>query len=124
MFLQFHDLITDAVLLDFLALGYVAMARIQDVRGRPNRADEVLAEVEQFAHTAGLPRLLRIIACERVRRALPACEVDRAKAIARRIPKQAEFVLPEGWMGSSETIVGDEIKIEREERREQVGQNV
>src|SRR3546814_5448171 len=82
------------------------MARIQDVRGRPNRADEVLAEAEQLAHTAGWPRLLRIIACERVRRALLAGEVDRAKAIASRIPKQDEFVLPEGWMVYSETIHG------------------
>src|SRR3546814_11881493 len=85
------------------------MARIQDVRGRPNRADEVLAEAEQLAHTAGWPRLLRIIACERVRRALLAGEVDRAKAIASRIPKQAEFVLPAGWMGYSDTIDGDAI---------------
>ncbi|NGY04508.1 LuxR C-terminal-related transcriptional regulator [Solimonas terrae] len=109
MFLQFHDLITDAVLLDFLALGYLAMARIQDARGRANRADEVLAEAEQLAHNAGWPRLLRIVAWERVRRALLAGEVERAQAIASRIPTQAEFELPDGWMIFSESIEGDAI---------------
>src|SRR3546814_17808857 len=97
------------------------MARIQDVRGRPNRADEVLAEAEQLAHTAGWPRLLRIIACERVRRALLAGEVDRAKAIASRIPKQAEFVLPEGWMVYSETIDGDAISAIRLALHSEIG---
>ncbi|HET8882879.1 MAG TPA: LuxR C-terminal-related transcriptional regulator [Solimonas sp.] len=109
MFLQFHDLIADAVLLDFLALGYMAMARIQDARGRANRADDVLAEAEQLAHTAGWPRLLRIVARERVRRALLAGETDRAQAIASRIPAQAEFELPDGWMIFSESIEGDAI---------------
>lgn len=109
MFLQFHDVIADAVLLDFLALGYIAMARIQDVRGRANRADEVLAEAEQLAHTAGWPRLLRIVARERVRRALLAGEVDRAQAIASRIPVQPEFSLPDGWMVFSEAVDGDAI---------------
>lgn len=109
MFTQFHDVICDAVLLDFLAQGYLAMARIQDARGRPHRAEEVLAEAEQIAHTAGWPRLLRIVGWERVRRLLLAGEVDRAQAIASRIPRQPEFTLPEGWMIFSEATEGDAI---------------
>lgn len=109
MFLQFHDVIADAVLLDFLALGYVAMARIQDARGRANRAEEVLAEAEQLAHTAGWPRLLRIVARERVRRALLAGETERAQALASRIPAEPEFRLPEGWLIFSEAIEGEAI---------------
>ncbi|NKF21869.1 LuxR C-terminal-related transcriptional regulator [Solimonas marina] len=109
MFLQFHDVIADAVLLDFLALCYVAMSRIQDARGRGNRADEVLSEAEQLAHSAGWPRLLRIVAWERVRRALLSGESERAQALASRIPKQPEFSLPDGWMIFSEAVDGDTI---------------
>ncbi|MGH8446175.1 MAG: LuxR C-terminal-related transcriptional regulator [Solimonas sp.] len=109
MFLQFHDVIADAVLLDFLALGYVAMARIQDARGRGNRADEVLSEAEQLAHSAGWPRLLRIVAWERVRRALLAGETERAQAQASRISRQPEFRLAEGSMIFSEAVDGDAI---------------
>src|SRR3546814_13955365 len=38
MFLQFHDLITDAWLLEFPAPAYLAFARTPDVRGRPTPA--------------------------------------------------------------------------------------
>lgn len=109
MFTQFHDLIMDAVLLDFLAVGHVAMARTQDARGNPGRAEEVLGELDEIAHTAGWPRLTRIAAWERVRRALVAGDVDRAQALASRIPRQPEFVLPEGSMIFSEAIEGDGI---------------
>jgi LuxR family maltose regulon positive regulatory protein len=109
MFTQFHDLIMDAVLLDFLAVGYVAMARTQDARGNPGRAEEVLGELDEIAHTAGWPRLTRIAAWERVRRALIVGDVDRAQALASRIPRQPEFVLPEGWLIFSEAIEGDGI---------------
>src|SRR3546814_14345513 len=53
MFLQFHDLITDAVLLDFLALGYVAMDRIQEVLRAPHTANEVRAAAHQPPPPAG-----------------------------------------------------------------------
>lgn len=109
MFTQYHDLISDAVLLDFLAAGCIAMARIQDAHGQPGRADEVLGEAEELAHTAGWPRLTRIAAWERVRRALVAGDVDRARAIASRIPSQPEFTLPEGWMIFSEAVEGEAI---------------
>ncbi|PPE74352.1 LuxR family transcriptional regulator [Solimonas fluminis] len=109
MFTQFHDVIADGVLLDFMVPGYIAMARIQDVRGRPNRTEEILAEAEQIAHTAGWPRLMRIVSWERVRRLLLAGEIDRAQAIASRIPRQPEFALPEGWMIYTEATEGDAI---------------
>lgn len=109
MFSQFHDLIMDAVLLDFLAVGYVAMARTQAARERPDRAEEVLSEMDEIAHTAGWPRLTRIAAWERVRLALLAGEIARAQALASRIPVQPEFELPQGWMIYSEAIEGDRI---------------
>lgn len=109
MFTQFHDLIMDAVLLDFLASGYVAMARTQDAAGRPARAEDVLGELDEIAHTAGWPRLTRIAAWERVRRAVIRGDVDRAQALASRIPRQPEFNLPAGWMLFSEATEGDAI---------------
>jgi LuxR family transcriptional regulator, maltose regulon positive regulatory protein len=109
LFTQFHDLIMDAVLLDFLAAGYVAMARIHTAHGRVDRAEEVLSEMDEIAHTAGWPRLSRITGWERVRRALLAGEIDRARALASRIPVQTEFELPAGWMIFSEAVEGDSI---------------
>jgi LuxR family maltose regulon positive regulatory protein len=109
MFVHHHDAITDSVLLDFLASGYIAMARIHDIRGRPNRAEDLLSDAEELAHTAGWPRLLRITAWERVRRALLAGETDRAQAIASRIPAQPEFLLPNGGMVFWEAVEGDAI---------------
>lgn len=109
MFTQFHDVICDGVLLDFMVPGYIAMARIQDLRGRPNRTEEILAEAEQIAHAAGWPRLMRIVSWERVRRLLLAGEIDRAQVIASRIPRQPEFALPEGSMIYTEAAEGDAI---------------
>ncbi|AXQ27895.1 LuxR family transcriptional regulator [Solimonas sp. K1W22B-7] len=109
MFTQFHDVICDGVLLDFMVPGYIAMARIHDARGRSNRTEEILAEAEQIAHTAGWPRLMRIISWERVRRLLLDGEIDRAQVIASRIPRQPEFALPEGWMIYTEATEGDAI---------------
>jgi len=109
MFTQFHDVICDGVLLDFMVPGYIAMARIQDARGRSNRSEEILAEAEQIAQTAGWPRLMRIVSWERVRRLLLAGEIDRAQVIASRIPRQPEFALPEGWMIYTEATEGDAI---------------
>ena len=109
MFTQFHDVICDSVLLDFMVPGYIAMSRIQDARGRPNRTEEILSEAEQIAHTAGWPRLMRIVSWERVRRLLLAGEADRARAVASRISRNPEFALPEGWMIYSEAAEGEAI---------------
>lgn len=109
MFRQFHDVISDGVLLDFLAQGYVAMVRIQDARGNAARAEEVLAEAEDIAHAAGWPRLSRILAWERVHSALLAGEISRAQAIASRIPRQPEFRLPDGASIYSDATEGDAI---------------
>lgn len=109
MFLRLNESIADSVLLDFLALGYLAMVRIQAAHGRTSRAGDVLNEAEQLAHSAGWPRLLRIMSWERVRQAVLAGEIDRAQALASRIPPQTELALPEGWLVYSEAIEGDTI---------------
>jgi len=109
MFLRLNESIADSVLLDFLALGYLAMARIQAAHGRSARTADVLNEAEQLAHSAGWPRLLRIMSWERVRQAVLVGDIDRAQALASRIPQQPEFTLPDGWMMYLEAIEGDTI---------------
>ncbi len=70
LFAQYHDMISDSVLLDFLAVAYLSMARIHDARNRPEKTLELLDEAENIGYTNKWPRLIRIVNWERVRRAL------------------------------------------------------
>jgi LuxR family maltose regulon positive regulatory protein len=109
MFTRFHDVICDAVLPDFFLIAYIAMSRIHGARMDPQRAEHVLAEAEQIAHTAGWRRAVRVIDWERVRLALLAGDVERARVHASRIPRLPEIALPEGWLPMSEITEGDVI---------------
>lgn len=109
MFLRLNDSIAASVLPDFLALGFLAMVRIHAAKGRTARANDVLNEAEQLGHSAGWPRLLRAMSWERVRQAVVAGEIDRARALASRISTTPEFDLPAGWMMYSDAIEGDTI---------------
>ncbi|HEY1075871.1 MAG TPA: LuxR C-terminal-related transcriptional regulator, partial [Fontimonas sp.] len=109
MFRQFHDVIVNGVLLDFLALGYIAMIRTQDAFGNPARAEDLLAEADEIAYTANWPRLTRLLAWERVRRLLMSGDTSRAQAIASRIPKTAPPDLPDGTSLYSEIFEGESI---------------
>jgi LuxR family maltose regulon positive regulatory protein len=109
MFLRLNDSIAASVLPDFLALGFLAMVRIHAAKDRMARANDVLNEAEQLGHCAGWPRLLRAMSWERVRQAVVAGELDRARALASRIATAPEFDLPPGWMMYSDAIEGDTI---------------
>lgn len=109
LFAQFHDVIREGVLLDFMAVAYVSMARILDARGASPKALELLDEAENIGHLTGWPRLIRIVDRERVRRHLLRGERDRAQLIASRIPQRPEFVLPDGTMLFSEDSEGEAI---------------
>jgi LuxR family maltose regulon positive regulatory protein len=109
LFSQFHDVIRDGVLLDFMAVAYVSMARIHDARGASHKAVELLEEAENIGHLTGWPRLIRIVDRERVRRHLLRGERDRAQLIASRIPQKPEFVLPDGAALFSEDSEGEAI---------------
>ena len=82
LFAQYHELIADAVLPDFLAIAYLPMARTHDARGRPQAAIELLDEAEKIAHNNGWARLQRLVQWERVRRALLSGDVERARLLA------------------------------------------
>ncbi|MDD3761711.1 MAG: LuxR C-terminal-related transcriptional regulator [Nevskiales bacterium] len=109
LFKQFHDVISDAVLPDFVAVAYVSMARAQAAAGRDTRAQQVLEELEEIGHAAAWPRLVRIAGWERVRLALLDGDVDRARTVAGRLPQAGVAELPEGWMTFSESIEADQI---------------
>jgi LuxR family transcriptional regulator, maltose regulon positive regulatory protein len=107
-FARFHDAIANAAMHDYLGIAYLSMARLHDAEGQPARAQLILEEAESISHMSRCPRLSRLIAWERVRRALVNGEGDQAQSIASRIP-QIERPLPEGWVPFSECTEGDAI---------------
>lgn len=106
LFAQYRELIADGVLLDFLAVAYLPMARTHDARGRPAKAMEVLDEAESIGHANGWERLVRLVQWERVRRWLVSGAVDRAQSLAARIPPAAE-PFAESWRQFSEDVEGE-----------------
>lgn len=107
-FRQFHDVVANAGLLDYLCVFYVTMARIHDYHGRGTKAQELLEEAETIGHTSLWPRLVRNIGWERVRRALVHGELDRAQAIASRIEPE-ESQPEESWIPFCEDTEGQVI---------------
>lgn len=108
LFNQYHDVIANAAMHDYLAVAYISMARIHDAQNQPAKAVEVLDEAELIGHSSLWPRLVRIVGWERVRRALVRGESDRAYSIASRIPR-GEQNIPEGWVRFSEDAAGEAI---------------
>jgi LuxR family maltose regulon positive regulatory protein len=106
LFAQYRELIADGVLLDFLAVAYLPMARTHDARGRPAKAMEVLDEAESIGHANGWERLVRLVQWERVRRWLVSGAVDRAQSLASRIPPAAES-FADSWRLFSEDVEGE-----------------
>jgi LuxR family maltose regulon positive regulatory protein len=109
MFAQYHDVISDSVMLDFLAVAYLSMARIHDARHRPEKTLELLDEAENIGYSNKWPRLIRIINWERVRRSLIRGETNRAQSIASRLQEDSAMDTPENWILFSEESEGNVI---------------
>ena len=110
LFDEFKQVIKEAALLDYLAVAYVTMARIHDARGRASAASTLLDEAESIGFANALPRLVRLVTWERVRRMLLQGEVEQAGFSARRIRSaDDEFLLPESWIPFSEDTEGEVI---------------
>jgi len=108
LFAQFREGIAEAALLDFLAVAYLPMVRLHDARHRPDLAVEVLDEAERIGHANGWDRLVRMAQWERVRRLLLAGAVDRASAIAARIPLRTG-PYQDNWLVFSEEVAGEKL---------------
>lgn len=107
-FREFKEVIAKATLLDYLAVAYLAISRIHDLRGRSGHASAVLDEAENIGFVNSLPRLVSIVNWERTRRLLLQGEVERARSLASRI-RAANGGLPEEWVPFSEDTEGESI---------------
>jgi LuxR family maltose regulon positive regulatory protein len=105
---QYHDDISGSVILDFIAVALVSMARTHDVRGRPDQALELLDEIERIGHDSGWARMIGVADWERVRRALAAGDMERAKTIAAHIPAP-DTALPAAWISLAEDLGGESL---------------
>lgn len=85
LFDQFHDMIVEASLHDYLVVCYRAVARIHDLRGEPARALEILEEAERLSYNGRWPRAVQLVHAERLRRELVAGRLDRAQTLAARL---------------------------------------
>jgi len=102
---QYHDDIAGSVILDFMAIALVSLARTHDVRGRPDQALEILDEMERIGHDSNWARLISIVDWERVRRALAAGDIERARIIAAHVPTAAQHS-PQ-WIALAEDLGGE-----------------
>lgn len=108
LFEQSREAIASFALLDYAAVAFITMSRIHELRGRSAQALEVLDHADSIGHISLWPRLLRIVAWERVRRMLLRGEVERAQMTARRI-EPSEQVMPSGWIPFSDEAEGEVV---------------
>ncbi len=107
VFNEFHEIISKATLLDYLAAAYVSMVRIHDLRGRAEQARALLDEAEAIGYANSFPRLVRIVNWERVRRLLLAGDLGRAASIADGLADPSGVPpMPEGWIPFGEDAEG------------------
>jgi len=105
LFEQSFEVIAGAAQVDFLAIACVSMIRLHDANGEEGRASALLERAEEIGHSGNLPRLVRLLSWERVRRTLLAGDVERASAMAARIGVDTAPV-PAGWCPFSEETEG------------------
>jgi len=96
VFRQNHEAISETALTDFMAVAYLSMARIHDVRGGHSEADAILSEAESIGHNSGWPRLVSTMKWERIRRLLRRGLVEQAQATAACA--RIESTLPPHWI--------------------------
>lgn len=88
LFVQHQDMIAESTLLDFAAVAFIAMSRIDSALGRRQAAQDKLSALEDMAQASGWPRLTRLVAWERVSRALASGHVEYAQSQMASIPAE------------------------------------
>ncbi len=86
LFEQHQDMIAESTLLDFAAVAFIAMSRIDSALGRRHEAQEKLSALEEIAQASGWPRLLRLVGWERVSRALASGNLEYAQSQMASLP--------------------------------------
>lgn len=105
---QYHDDIAGSVIPDFIGVAIVSMARLHDVRGRKEKATELLEELERIGHTSGWSRLIRVANWERARRALAGDDVARARMIVSHLPP-CSCAVPADWIQLTDDLGGESL---------------
>lgn len=108
LFAQYRDDICGSVILDFIAIALVSMARTHVVRGRKQQAMALLDDIERIGHESHWLRLIRVVDWERVRHALLAGDLERARMVAEHIPLAADAV-PSEWISLADDLGGEAL---------------
>lgn len=109
IFIQYQEKISSTALLDFLAVGYISIIRTYQTQGRLDEAENMIDEVNSLAHSAGWPRLIRILLWERIRYALILKDIARAKTLNSYLVAQPDFLLSNNGLLYSDAFEGDAI---------------
>lgn len=112
MFDQAQNVILSSAQVDFLSVAAVSISRLYDSMGLASRASALLDDVEGIARSNAIPRLMRLITWEKLRRKILAGDVRQARVEAGRI-KTGRSQLPEGWIPFSEDTEGHVINMIR-----------
>ena len=112
MFDRACDVILNSAQVDFLAIACVAMTRLYDSIGLSGSATSLIEDIEGIAHGNFIPRLLRLVTWEKIRRRIISGDIRQARIEANRI-KTSRSQLPEGWIPFSEDTEGQIINVIR-----------
>lgn len=107
-----RDIILSSAQVDFLAIASISISRLYDSTGLPNDAAALLDDIEAIAHSNTMPRLLRLVTWEKLRRRILAGDIRQARQEATRI-KTGRSQLPEEWVPFSEDTEGHIINMIR-----------
>lgn len=112
IFDQAQNVILSSAQVDFLSVAAVSMSRLYDSMGLSSSASALLNDVEGIAGTNAIPRLMRLVTWEKLRRKILAGDIRQARIEAQRI-KTDRSQLPDGWIPFSEDTEGHVINMIR-----------
>jgi len=112
IFDQAQSVILSSAQVDFLSIAAVSISRLYDSTGLASSSAALLDDVEGIARSNAIPRLLRLVTWEKLRRKILAGDTRNARADAARI-KTDRSQLPEGWIPFSEDTEGHVVNMIR-----------
>jgi LuxR family maltose regulon positive regulatory protein len=105
VFDQYHDIIAEAALPDFLVVAFLSASRARQALGHPLGATETLDELESVCYRNEWHRLIGSVNWERSRQALVAGAIEQAQAVASHFCSHDQAT-PEPWLTFSEDMEG------------------